>query len=170
MNLSKHEHCLNSGIREYLPCSITWQTWRKHDAKRGRGGKERLLARVLSFVRSIVMTQPGEIDGVMKQMTQSFNPVIHRRIQETMRNPTVLKWLALSLSVTFTSMIPREVSHPRSEIIVFSKVILREKCTWMYVDRCLVHGRFPSPSRSLHFAWTTRPETLWPRGIMRPRD
>ena len=25
---------------------------RKHDAKRGRGGKERLLARVLSFVRS----------------------------------------------------------------------------------------------------------------------
>ena len=27
------------------------KTWRKHDAKRGRGGKERLLARVLSFVR-----------------------------------------------------------------------------------------------------------------------
>ena len=69
------------------------------------------------------MTQPGEIDGVMKQMTQSFNPVI----QETMRNPTVLKWLALSLSVTFTSMIPREVSHPRSEIIIFSKFILRGK-------------------------------------------
>ena len=41
------------------------------------------------------MTQPGEIDGVMKQMTQSFNPVIETRIQETMRNPTVLKWLAL---------------------------------------------------------------------------
>ena len=35
------------------------------------------------------MTQPGEIDGVTKQMNQSFNPVIHRRIQETMRNPTV---------------------------------------------------------------------------------
>ena len=48
VNLSKHEHCLNCGIREYLPSSITWQTWRK----RGRGGKERLLARVLSFVRS----------------------------------------------------------------------------------------------------------------------
>ena len=42
------------------------------------------------------MTQPGEIDGVTKQMTQSFNPVIHRRVQETMRNPTVLKWLALA--------------------------------------------------------------------------
>ena len=52
VNLSKHKHCLNSGIREYLPSSITWQTWRKHDAKRGRGGKERLLARVLSFNRS----------------------------------------------------------------------------------------------------------------------
>ena len=52
MNLSKHEHCLNSGIREYLPSSITWQAWWKHDAKIGRGGKERLLARVLSFVRS----------------------------------------------------------------------------------------------------------------------
>ena len=52
VNLSKHEHCLNSGIREYLPSSITWQTWRKHDAKIGRGGKERLLARVLSFTRS----------------------------------------------------------------------------------------------------------------------
>ena len=45
--------------------------------------------------------------------------------------------------------------------------------------------RFPSPSRSTHFgdvseangretphifAWTTWTETLWPRGIMRPRD
>ena len=38
------------------------------------------------------MTEPGEIDGVTKQMTQSFNPVIHRRIQETILNPTVLKW------------------------------------------------------------------------------
>ena len=58
------------------------------------GKKVRLLARVLSlFV--LVMTQPGKIDGVMKQITQSFNPVIHRRIQETMRNPTVVKWLAL---------------------------------------------------------------------------
>ena len=52
VNLSKHEHCLNSGIREYLPSSITWQTWGKHDAKIGRGGKERLLARFLSFNRS----------------------------------------------------------------------------------------------------------------------
>ena len=26
-----------------ITSSITWQTWRKHDAKRGRGGKERLL-------------------------------------------------------------------------------------------------------------------------------
>ena len=77
----------------------------------------------------------------------------------------------LSLSVTFTSMIPREASHPRSEIIILSRFVLREKCTWMYVDRCLVPvRRFPSPSRSIHFAWTTRPETLWPRGIMRPRD
>ena len=41
----------------------------------------------------------------------------------------------------------------------------------MYVDRCLVPVRcFPSPSRSIHFAWTTRPETLWPLGIMRPKD
>ena len=73
----------------------------------------------------------------------------------------------LSLSVTFISMIPREASHPRSEITIFSKFpILREKCTWMYVDRCLVPvRRFPSPSRSIHFAWTTRPETLWLRGI-----
>ena len=35
-----------------ITSSITWQTWGKHDAKRGRGGKERLVARVLSFVRS----------------------------------------------------------------------------------------------------------------------
>ena len=49
--------------------------------------------------------------------------------------------------------------------------ILREKCTLMYVDRCLVPvRRFPSPSWSIHFAWTTRLETLWPRAIMRPRD
>ena len=76
----------------------------------------------------------------------------------------------LSLSVTFTSMIPREASHPRSEIIILSKFVLREKCTWMYVDRCLVPvQRFHSPSWSIHFAWTTRLETLWPRGIMRPR-
>ena len=44
--------CLNCGIREYLPRSTAWQTWRKHDVKRSRGGKERLLARVLSFFRS----------------------------------------------------------------------------------------------------------------------
>ena len=57
----------------------------------------------------------------------------------------------LSLSVTFTSMI----SYLRSEIIILSKFVLREKCTWMYVDRCLVPvRRFPSPSRSIHFAWT----------------
>ena len=77
----------------------------------------------------------------------------------------------LSLSVTFTSMIPREASHPRSELIFFFEIhIARE----MYVNvhgRCLVSVRcFPSLSRSIHFAWTTRPETLWPRGIMRPRD
>ena len=44
------------------------------------------------------MTQPGEIDGVMKQMTQSFNPVI----QETMRNPTVLKWLVEIHTIFFS--------------------------------------------------------------------
>ena len=75
------------------------------------------------------------------------------------------------MSVTFTSIIPREASHPRSEIIFFFEIhIMRE----MYVnvrERCRVPvRRFSSPSRSIHFAWTTRPETLWPRGIMRPRD
>ena len=68
-------------------------------------------------------------------------------------------------------MIPREASHPRSEIIILSKFVLREKCTLIFVDRCLVPvRRFPSPSWSIHFAWTTRLETLWPRAIMRPRD
>ena len=38
----------------------------------------------------------------MTQMTQSFNPGIHRRIQKTMLNPTVLKWLALSRCVSVT--------------------------------------------------------------------
>ena len=77
----------------------------------------------------------------------------------------------LSSSVTFTSMIPRKASHPRSEIISFSKFLLLEKCSWTYVDSCLVPVRcFPSPSRSIHSAWTTRPETLWPCEIMRPRD
>ena len=77
----------------------------------------------------------------------------------------------LSLSVTFTSMIPREASHPRSEIISFSKFILLEKCSWTYVDRCLVPVRcFPSPSRSIHSAWITRPETLWPCEIQAMRN
>ena len=49
------------------------------------------------------MTQPGEIDGVTKQMNQSFNPVISGRIQETMRNPTVLKWLALPHRVVWSN-------------------------------------------------------------------
>ena len=48
MNLSKHENCANRSIRGCLPRSITWQIWRKH---RDRGGEERLVARVLSFVR-----------------------------------------------------------------------------------------------------------------------
>ena len=30
----------------------------------------------------------------MTQITQSFNPGIHRRIQKTLLNPTVLNWLA----------------------------------------------------------------------------
>ena len=48
MNPSKHEHCLNSGIQNTSPVRLH----DKHDTKRGREGKERLLARVLSFVRS----------------------------------------------------------------------------------------------------------------------
>ena len=52
------------------------------------------------------MTRPGEIDGVTKQITQSFNSVIDRRIQETMRNPTVLKWLALPYREVFKENSP----------------------------------------------------------------
>ena len=48
----------------------------------------------------------------------------------------------------------------------------REFQEWMHRLRCLVPN--PSSSRSIHFghsfAWTTWPETFWPRGIMRPRD
>ena len=35
-----------------FPVRITWHTWRKHDPKRGRGGNERIVGRVLSFVHA----------------------------------------------------------------------------------------------------------------------
>ena len=80
------------------PCSITWRTWREDDAKRGRGGKE-----ISSASRS-----ENQKSKVMTQMTQSFNPGIHRRIQKTFLNPTVLKWLALARCVSFRMNVIRE--------------------------------------------------------------
>ena len=66
------------------------------------------------------MTQPGQIDGVMTQMTQSFNPLIHRRIEETMRNPTVLKWLALPHRVNIDHSMLGSFSAPLLLIIAQS--------------------------------------------------
>ena len=90
------------------------------------------LGRNTIYICNLILSR---LAGKVYSFFQRFHGLTMSKYYETAK----IGGLTLSLSVTFTSIIPREASHPRSEIIFFFEIhIARE----MYLN---VRGPLPSP-------------------------